>query len=74
MLSLSGTGHFRSKYPELKNKSQAVVVKSKQNKSYDSEEDLALISCVEFSDLFDSLIRDSSSSFHMSSRRDWFDT
>ena len=67
-------GHFRSKCPELKNKSQATVVESKQNKSYDSEEDLALISCVESNDLFDSWVLDSGSSFHMSPRRDWFDT
>ena len=33
-----------------------------------------MISCVEFSDLFDSWILDSGSSFHMSPRRDWFDT
>ena len=63
-------GHFRSKCPELKNKSHATVVESKQNKSYDSEEDLALISCVESSDLVDSWILDSGSSFHMSPRRD----
>ena len=60
-------GHFRSKCPELKNKSQATVVECKQNKSYDSEEDLALISCVKSSDLINSWVLDSGSSFHESS-------
>ena len=66
--------HFRSKCPFLKNKSLATVFKSKQNMSYDSEEDLALISCVESSDFVDGLILDSNSLFHMSPRQDWFDT
>ena len=33
-----------------------------------------MISCVESSDLIDSWIIDSGSLFHMSPRRDWFDT
>ena len=68
------SGHFRFKFLELKNKSQVTVVESKQNQSYDLEDDLALISCVDYSDLFDSCILDYGSSFHMSPRRDWFDT
>ena len=54
----------------LKNKSQAVVVQSKQNKNYDSEEDLALVGCVESSEFCDFWVRDSGCSFHMSPHRD----
>ena len=66
-------GHFNFKCPKLKNKSQAAIVQSKQKKNYDSEEDLALVDYVESRESYDFWVLDSSCSFHMSPRQDWFD-
>ena len=56
-----------------KDKSQAAVVEEKP-KNYNLEEDLALVSSAKSGDLYDDWVLDSGCSFHMSPRRDWFDT
>ena len=67
-------GHFRANCPVRKGKSQAPVIEEKPKKNYNSEEDLALVSSVKSGDLSNDWVLDSGCSFHMSPRRDWFDT
>ena len=57
-----------------KGKSQPAVVDEKLKENYNSEEDLALVSAVKSGNLSDDWVLDSGCSFHMSPRRDWFDT
>ena len=66
--------HFRANCPVRKGKSQASIVEEKLKENYNSEKDLALVSSTRSVDLFDDWVLDSRCSFHMSPRRDWFDT
>ena len=68
------SGHFRANCPVRKGKSQASIVEEKLKENYNSEKDLALVSSTRSVDLFDDWVLDSRCSFHMSPRRDWFDT
>ena len=65
--------HFRANCPVRKGKSQAAIGEEKPKKSYNLEEDLALVSFARSENLFDDWVLDSWFSFHMRPRRDWFD-
>ena len=60
--------------PVRKGKSQVAIVEEKPKENYNSEEGLALVSSAKSGDLSDDWVLDSGCSFHMSPRRDWFDT
>lgn len=61
-------------YPKRKNNSQVVVVEGQPTESYNSEEELALVSSPRYGDLSDIWVFDLGCSFYMCPSWEWFDT